>query len=840
MTNATLTAPTVRPLAGAAKPAAAPTEAKLTLAAAQQACRRIAPLWPLKHFVAVNPFLGLVDQRFAEAAVLMSKAAGARMTMPREFYAEAIASGRITDADLAAAIARAEPATACSINLQALKLAAASKDPLRHQPLSSVVDAASLATGKDWSSFATDRLSTWAAGYFDDGQAAWTSPWRELAPYAAWRRQAMIDRTPELLGLAGFRQAIKTLPDDAEAMLIEGVARLGLRAGDRLAYFHRLLMSIGGWASYARYRVWQSELHGDTDRCLIEWLAVRVAWEVAMLQVLATNPAVASAWHEARQALGATTPADSAFVIDELLQCACENAWQRDFLGKLCAPHEASPVVQTTIQAAFCIDVRSEVFRRALESTSAQVETIGFAGFFGFPIEYVPLGQSRGNAQCPALLAPGFTVRETVHTASATQRSALLGRRKWRKRTTQAWRSFKLAAVSSFAFVETMGWTYLVKLATDGFGLTRVVPHPATDGLSQAEQKQLRPDIEPGEVAGRLTGFTPGQRLQMAEAVLKAMSLTSGFARLVLLAGHGASTVNNPHASGLDCGACGGHTGEANARVAAAIMNDPAVRAGLLARQIVIPADTVFLAGLHDTTTDEVTLFDLDSVPPGHADDLAQLRSWLGQAGQRTRAERARRLPVDASRPIDAQVISRSRDWSQPRPEWGLAGCAAFIAAPRSETRGMDLQGKVFLHSYDWRQDPDGRVLELIMTAPMVVASWINLQYYGSSVDNRVFGSGNKVLHNVVGTLGVLEGNGGDLRSGLPWQSVHDGEQLVHEPLRLSVVLAAPVEAINQVIARHEAVRQLVDNGWLHLFARPTAAAPIQRYRGQLTWENDA
>ncbi|MEO8011797.1 MAG: putative inorganic carbon transporter subunit DabA, partial [Dokdonella sp.] len=240
---------------------------------------------------------------------------------------------------------------------------------------------------------------------------------------------------------------------------------------------------------------------------------------------------------------------------------------------------------------------------------------------------------------------------------------------------------------------------------------------------------------------------------------------------------------------------------------------------------------------LHDTTTDEVTIFNREELPASHQEDLARLQPWLQSAGRAARSERAPLLKLDAGRSIDAQVIARSRDWSQVRPEWGLAGCANFIAAPRHCTAGLDLGGRSFLHSYDWRQDEGFGVLELIMSAPMVVASWISLQYYGSSVDNRAFGCGNKVLHNVVGTLGVLEGNGGDLRTGLPWQSVHDGERLIHEPLRLSVVIAAPVDAINGVMAKHASVRELVDNGWIHLFAISDTPTTVQRCTGSLQWE---
>jgi uncharacterized protein YbcC (UPF0753/DUF2309 family) len=322
----------------------------------------------------------------------------------------------------------------------------------------------------------------------------------------------------------------------------------------------------------------------------------------------------------------------------------------------------------------------------------------------------------------------------------------------------------------------------------------------------------------------------------MAEAVLSAMSLTGEFARLVMLTGHGSTTVNNPHASGLDCGACGGHTGEANARVAAAILNDPEVRQGLRERGIGIPDDTWFLGCLHDTTTDEVKIYDQGEVPASHADDLGQLRAWLARASALARLERAVLLQVDA-RSVDRNVRARSRDWSQVRPEWGLAGNYAFIAAPRARTAGLDLSGRAFLHSYDWRIDEGFRVLELIMTAPMVVASWINLQYYASTVNNRAFGSGNKVLHNVVGQIGVLEGNAGDLKVGLPWQSVHDGTRLVHEPLRLNVFLEAPQEAIDAVIARHGGVRDLVDHGWVHLYRLGDEGRLIERYQGKLSWQ---
>jgi hypothetical protein len=311
------------------------------------------------------------------------------------------------------------------------------------------------------------------------------------------------------------------------------------------------------------------------------------------------------------------------------------------------------------------------------------------------------------------------------------------------------------------------------------------------------------------------------------------MSLTGNFARLIVIAGHGANVVNNPHASGLHCGACGGYSGEVNARLLAGLLNDPGVREGLVAKGIEIPADTHFVGALHDTTTDAMTLYQNDHAHASHAKDIANAVAWFEQAGKTTRAERALRLPRAAS---DKDIAIRARDWAETRPEWALAGCKAFVAAPRGRTSGKSLEGRAFLHDYDWKQDKDFGILELIMTAPVVVASWISLQYYGSTVAPGLFGSGNKLLHNVTGGIGVVEGNGGTMRAGLPLQSVHDGDDYTHEPVRLSVCIEAPREAMTDILKRHDGVRALFDNRWLYLFALDDAGRMAWRYDGDLQW----
>ncbi len=808
-------------------------------ATVQQAQYRIAPLWSLRNFVAVNPYLGLSGQKFEEAARTIARQAGAHMTAPRSFYAQAIDAGRITDADMQAALAEMDSVDGAPDTVAALRAFAKDASPVQYETVPTVADVAHEVTGQRWQTFIVESISAWAGAYFDDGQSYWQSPFKDLSPYAAWREEARIDRTPEVRGIRHFRRIIADMPESASDTIEMALNMLDVPVSGMEAYLHRLLLTIHGWASYARWQLWEAELRDNDDDTLTELLAIRLTWDVALLKAF---EGVSDVWDKRKHELSATAldnDVQKALTGDLLLQKAFEKAYQRQLFARMGTSETAADVqsaARKQVQAAFCIDVRSEVFRRALESVSDTVDTIGFAGFFGFPIEYVRLGDTHGGAQCPALLTPQFVIKETVDGVSDAKLADITEKRTISQRIAKVWRMFKFGAVSCFGFVGPVGLAYLKNLVLDTLGHGRPVPHPAKYGLNDETYNRLKPTIEADTLDGRSAGMTADQRIDVAEGVLRAMSLTDKFARIVLLAGHGSTTVNNPYATGLDCGACGGHTGEANARVAVQVLNDATVRKALKERGIAIPEDTIFVAAVHDTTTDEVTIFDKDRIPVSHTDDIAQLEDRLKAAGQLARAERASLLNIQAGVDVDKAIMRRSKDWSQVRPEWGLAGCAAFIVSPREHTASIDLDGRSFLHSYDWQQDDDFSVLELIMTAPMVVASWINLQYYASTVDNDIFGSGNKVLHNVVGTLGVLEGNGGDLRVGLPWQSVHDGDRYIHEPLRLTVMIEAPIEAMNDIIARHDTVRQLVDNDWLYLFALDNDGKVTHQYTHDLTW----
>lgn len=776
------------------------------------ACGRIAPLWPLADFVAVNPFIGLADMAFGEAAALRQRLAGTRLVMSRAFYADAIKSGRIG--------VEALDAAAKALGLTAEQLTEAAQKPEKvtshGHVIATVAETIDRVSEQDrrisLAGFMIDEISDFCAGYFDEGQALWSLPTRHLKPYAAWRELAVFDRNPECMGITGFRATIRALPQDPTAAIAVIVAGLGIPERAIVDYLYRALLDIGGWAAYARHFDWP-QVSETPNETIVGLLAVRLAYGYALYRSRG-DAAFLDTW-KAAMADAADGPAvegetiDPDLAIDLALQEAYEIAWRKEFMGVLKRKPVVSVPAAPEVQAAFCIDVRSEPIRRALESVSPGIETIGFAGFFGLPLGLKRPDTGRAQAQCPVLLSPNVFACEAV-SGEADHSGA---------QVTSAWGAFKSSAVSSFAFVEALGVGLAAKLATAtarglGFG----------GGHARKGEQDLSLTMPLAE------------RVAYAEALFAGMSLRPPYARMLVLVGHASETTNNPHAASLACGACGGHSGEPNARLAARILNDADVQSAFRAKGIALPDGWCAVAALHDTLADQISICDSGHLPHARADDLRRLATAFAAAGALTRQERAADLGLPAMAGLPA-FLTRGNDWAQVRPEWGLAGNAAFLAAPRRLSAGLDLAGRVFLHTYDHRIDANYRVLEAILTAPLIVASWINLQYYGSSVDPATFGSGNKTLHNVVGKLGVIEGNGGDLRAGLPIQSVHDGEALRHEPIRLQAFVAAPEAAIDAIVARHAHLSALLANRWIFLHALADDGQTARQWIAPGVWE---
>nr|B2UJ97.1 RecName: Full=Probable inorganic carbon transporter subunit DabA [Ralstonia pickettii 12J]C6BKZ1.1 RecName: Full=Probable inorganic carbon transporter subunit DabA [Ralstonia pickettii 12D] len=805
-------------------------------AACAQACRAIAPAWPLDRAIAVNPHWGRVDMPVRRVAARMAVLGGIQVFPTRRSQQQAWVAGRITPADLADALAQLPAARAAGLTeakcVEALRrhelpprlpllIDVLDNDPQRHTRLS-------------WRQAITHQVSQTCAAYFDVHQADW-QPERADGLYGFWRDTLQHDHGIGLLmGLPDLGRRLDALPAtplDAEHWALN---QLGLPQPVWADYLEAVLLTVNGWASWCAYLGWQAAQEGREDPHLRDLLAIRLAWGAIVQECrddASTRMAFAALQAEWQQAPSALAEAEAALLVDEVWQLALEAGYQRQLAHRLAGAGALPPVPQDIeVQAAFCIDVRSEPLRRALECVWPAVQTIGFAGFFGLPVAYTPLGTAARRPQLPGLLAPTMEVSDRIDAAQgpdgmpdpAAERAAERARRHRLGASAQVDGASRWPS-AAFSYVEVAGVGYLGKLWRWLRPSTEARSRADLTGLPSRYRAVCRPHLHAESVETKAA---------LAARVLRAMGLAEHLAPLVLFVGHGSQTSNNAHAAALDCGACCGQTGEVNARSLALLLNEPPVRAALQAHGITVPEDTVFAAALHNTTTDEIEGFDLDRLPPAARARWDHLQSVLKHASDQVRRERAPSLGLDPRAPHDdllTQLRRRANDGAQTRPEWGLAGNAAFVIAPRHRTQGVVLDGRSFLHDYDASRDHDGSVLELLMTAPMLVTHWINWQYHASMCDPVHLGSGNKLLHNVVGgSIGVFEGNGGDLRIGLSRQSLHDGQRWIHEPLRLTVLIDAPETAIERVVDKHPIVRQLVDNGWLHLWR--FGPQDLQRY----------
>lgn len=805
----------------------------------KQVQKAVPAVWPLKDYVAINPFAEISDRNFLNARNYLRLFSDTELLMPLEYFANLFKQGQFHPGDIQTAIEELKESifnSAPENSLDEIIQLLQDKNPDNSESsqlhedsdrqVFTIAESMDRCTGSEWNSVICDEISKYCSAHYDDGQASWKSPWKNLTLYHAWKSAALIDRNIEVLGLSGFRKFVSYLPEVPEAAILELLKRMNVPQKMWEPVLLCYANSIPGWSSWARYQVDSGLRAGIENSDLNGLLAIRMAYDSA----LSDASAFAMDWSSLISENASSLEPDTLTVNNEVklrytLLRAAELGYQRELLDRLSPKTESSGCLdqkktgaggQKLAQFVFCIDVRSERIRRNLESLSPEIETGGFAGFFGIPLEFIPLGEVAGICQVPVLLQPSFQVKEslTTHSGCHSCESAepkAVERKQLIRSLRTAIKNLQSSAISCFSFVEASGLYYVQYLLGRTLGWKSAHSDARFDGVSSAERKQLAPGFDGLESQG----IGLAEQTQIASNILRGMGLTETFPRFVVLCGHGSQTQNNPLKAGLDCGACGGHPGEPNARFAAKLLNSEPIRNELIKLGIEIPVKTHFLAGLHNTTTDEIIFMDLDELPETHQVELEFIEEMCGMASEITRGERLK----DLSCTNTSQLIRKSNDWSEVRPEWGLADNASIVIAPRSLTRTIDLEGRAFLHEYDFNHDVSCEILESIMTAPMIVAHWINMQYYASTVDPKRYGSGNKTIHNVVGRFGLLSGNGGDLMTGLPWQSLHDGHDYRHHPQRLLSVIAAPKIMIDKVIQKYQNISNLLANGWLNLIA---------------------
>lgn len=787
-----------------------------------KACSAIAPSWPLDRSIAVNPYWKRVQLKLRHVAARMAVLGQIAIYPSRNYILDLWEAGRIQADDLTYAISQISAQQNINIsteecieglsrplNLPQLPLLIdlLDDDPLKHTRLS-------------WREAITHQVSQVCATYFDLDQADW-HPDRKVSLYGFWRDTLTHDHgIGILMGLPDLGKRLENLPmtaDEAEYWVLN---KLGLPESVWADYLESVILTVNGWASWCAYLNWEANLQGKSDSNLRELLAIRLAWGVILLECKDDQSAknafdlLKTHWSQADHLFG---QAEQKLLVDEVWQIALEVGYQRELASSLSQKKSAESLEKPDVLAAFCIDVRSERIRRALEQLDPKIQTTGYAGFFGLPISYSPLGTDLGRPQLPGLLAAQIEVKEQIvrpnNKVSIAENRSIVDSRHINFSLNSQWDFGSRWPSAAFSFVEAVGIAYLSKLKAWIKPENKIRNNLDRSGVKKSYQHLARPF---------LFEVSLEKRILLASQILNSMGIDKNIAPLVLLVGHGSQSANNAHASTLDCGACCGQSGEVNVRVLANLLNDTSVRNGLKSYGIDIPHETFFVAALHNTTTDEVEFFDTDLLQAQKLNALNKIASVFNKAGDTVRRERATNLGIAHNLDKDTLLcsyIQRANDGAQTRPELGLAGNAAFIIANRSRTKGLVLDGRAFMHEYDPQLDKDGSLLEQLMTAPMLVTHWINWQYHASSVDQARMGAGNKVLHNVVGAhIGVFEGNGGDLRIGLSKQSLHNGERWVHEPLRLTVVIDASKDLIKNIISKHPVLSQLVDNGWLYLW----------------------
>ena len=743
--------------------------------------------WPLDRFVAVNPLAGIVDQGFHRALVTATTLYGGRAYPRADVLGQLVSSGAISAPRDGRLLDDDE-----------------TERPRRPTFLERT-------HGRDVTAPSAD-VENFVAATLRDATATHRAT---LSGYECRQSTHVRRELRRIVGSRGIRWW-QELPEDAADVFVESAKVLDLPREQWASEIATQFARLPGWASWAKWcDQWSNDEAGTPRLSLIELAALLVSCDAAV------RVAVGDVFSVPAMALERMKDDEfsSDLVVGRERLAYIEDSFIIAATEKIVGSR--APAARPAAHVVMCIDARSEGLRAQLEKTGPY-ETLGFAGFFGAPVRIRPLGWETGYDAAPVLLHPDIEVEEVPRLGHEDEIEEWILRERARVSDSAAVTDLSHDASSMFVLAEIAGWS----------SLAATVRRTLAPGAGTGRQDDVRSAMDITSV------LEQGEQWALvAETSLRAMGLTTNFAPLVVLCGHKSSSRANPHAASLDCGACAGHAGGANARVMASLLNDASIRRRLAARELVIPDDTWFVAAEHDTTTDQVTVQEAAMVPAHHRRGVQRLMEDLALATERHLASRVERAPGFSSTAPRA-VRRRAEDWAQTRPEWGLAGNAGFVIAPRSATAHLDLEGRFFLHSYDAASDADGRVLETILTAPVVVAQWINAQYYFSTVSPTVFGAGDKTRHNAVGRVGVLEGPEGDLRIGLPEQSIRYAETYVHIPQRLTCFVEAPRSRIEDVIARNPILVHLFDGEWLHLVARDSTTSPWCRRRQHGEWHD--
>ncbi|WP_233530599.1 DUF2309 domain-containing protein [Gelidibacter salicanalis] len=760
----------------------------------REASNTFGTTWPLYSFVTSNPLSGQENFPFEKAVEDASKLLNAKTYPSADMYQQALEKQDI-DIQLLENILKANGLTESSrAYLNQMRSSEAAVNTAPYEELDVM-------------------MAKWLSVFMDEGLAEWQMPNKEKGFYKAWKALASHDGTIK-------KSVAKQLPNNSLEAL-KNVLDANVIT-DYKTLFLQHMAPLSGWMGYIKHRLdtnslWQQQYPINFG----DYLAVRLT----LAQVLYGNVEIAS-----------TPPLE---IPDLKLKHLWLEAWEQTFQKNLFATLKTNSITTKKnkaqgagldAQMVFCIDTRSEAIRRHIENKGAY-ETFGYAGFFGIAMDYQHYEANITTKSCPPIVGSPYLMTEQPNTKESSKKDIFINQKQFSNSKEFILKRLKNMLPSSFGFVEGAGFFYGISL------LFKTIAPQSFYRLGTRNKIDHEGFCEP-KITYNHSDSNAGKDISLDEkvAIVKGGFDLIGwrnFAPLVLFVGHGSHTTNNPFASSLDCGACAASPGRHNARLLAQLANTPEVRDVLKTKHdIIIPVNTVFIGGEHNTTTDTIVLFD-NNVPVSHEKALHALKVNLKKAQQTATEERLLQT-------INSVKLAHKKatDWDDTRPEWGLAKNAGFIVGSRSLTYHSNLNGRCFLHSYDYKLDSEGAALEGIMCGPMVVTQWINNHYYFTTVDTDKFGGGSKITHNITGKFGVVQGNGGDLKMGLPLQSLKATDtEMYHQPLRLTVVIQAPLRTVEAILKKHAHLKSLLDNGWIYMtIINPDADNQLLNYKKDFNW----
>lgn len=754
-------------------------------AALKEASKSIPIYWPLPCFIAINPLWGLHEQSFQEALMSLKDVANVEGVMPLSFYQEKFSRNEISIEDLENAIQEYVKRKDSDLSIENLINILSKTNAVI---FSSKQPATVNVRNNDLHDKIQREVIQILMNYFC-ARSKINSCKEYEGLFNSWRYQ--VARFNKKLN-----DIVNPLAKDKLVAITQLLKEYELTFDDQVRCFKKIFYSVMGWASLIKWLEQRPDNpYLKRSAQLIDFLLIWLCYEKYYRKQ--RSPSLISAIKINDQSVNGVN-SDTDYVYRFIVQRALEIAYQRKLFNKLMVKQLERPKLsQKTpmVQAIFCIDTRSEGLRRHFEKRDSH-ETFGFAGFFGYAFQYNKYNDWP-TLQCPALFSP------EVHLNSQHDQSDF---EKLNRCFTLSCQKAKKSLFAPMAFVEMTGiWFAILMFIKSCSG--KIYKKCMTLLGYDSEQNILQDKISSAQINA---AFSLEIKIRNAKQFLRTIGLTKAFAPVILICGHGAQTDNNPYQASFDCGACGGNAGFANAIVAMQVLNDTEVRHQLKACNIDIPKDTFFIAGFHNTTRDQVTLYE-EQIPLSLKPKINQLKQDLAFACSNLRAERSQGLPGFTS------VLDRASNWSELIPEMALINNAALIVGPRYLTKHISLERRVFLQSYDPAQDPDGQLLTGILLGPLIVAHWINAQYYFSTTDPNVYGSGNKIIHNVLPNIGVIEGNFSDLKIGLPWQSIGFQNKVLHQPLRLLVIIYARKKIVDALLNQNPSIKALFTQQWAHL-----------------------